>query len=96
MSQKRRRHPNAGHRIPRADAANDFLRARGRQVLATLAHRLRRLPPGSGLQVRTAEVSVPPSDVALKWELAQVADGLMGVLQDVREISRGIYPAVLS
>ena len=49
-----------------------------------------------GLQVRTAEVSVPPSDVELKWELARVADSLMGVLQDVREISRGIYPAILS
>jgi signal transduction histidine kinase len=49
-----------------------------------------------GLQVRTAEVSAPPSAVALKWELACVADGLMGVLQDVREISRGIYPAILS
>ena len=49
-----------------------------------------------GLQVRTAEVSVPPSDVGLKWELARVADGLMGVLQDVREISRGIHPAILS
>ena len=49
-----------------------------------------------GLQVRTAEVSAPPGDVDLKWELARVADGLMGVLQDVREISRGIYPAILS
>jgi signal transduction histidine kinase len=48
-----------------------------------------------GLQVRTAEVSVPPSDVELKWELARVAEGLMGVLQDVREISRGIHPAIL-
>ena len=49
-----------------------------------------------GLQVRTAEVSVPPSDVELKWELTRVADGLMDVLQDVREISRGIPPAILA
>ena len=49
-----------------------------------------------GLQVRAAEVSVPPADVALKWELARVADGLMDVLRDVREISRGIHPAILS
>ena len=49
-----------------------------------------------GLQVRTAEVSVPASDVELKWELARVADGLMAVLHDVREISRGIHPAILS
>ena len=49
-----------------------------------------------GLQVRAAEVSVPPADVELKWELARVADGLMDVLRDVREISRGIRPAILS
>jgi signal transduction histidine kinase len=49
-----------------------------------------------GLQVRAAEVSVPPSDPELKWELARVAEGLMGALQDVREVSRGIHPAILS
>jgi hypothetical protein len=37
-----------------------------------------------GLQVRAAEVSVPPAATELKWELAQVADGLMDVLRDVR------------
>ena len=40
-----------------------------------------------GLQVRTAEVSVPPAAAELKWELARVPDGLMDVLRDVREIS---------
>ena len=49
-----------------------------------------------GLQVRAAEVSVPPADAELKWELARVAEGLMDVLHDVREISRGIHPAILS
>jgi signal transduction histidine kinase len=49
-----------------------------------------------GLQVRAAEVSVPPAAEELKWELARVADGLMDVLRDVREISRGIHPAILS
>jgi hypothetical protein len=34
--------------FPWADAENDFQRARRRQVLATLAHRLRRQPPGTG------------------------------------------------
>ncbi len=33
--------------FPRADAENDFARARRRQVLATLAHRLRRQPRDS-------------------------------------------------
>jgi signal transduction histidine kinase len=49
-----------------------------------------------GLQVRAAEVSVPLADTELKWELARVADGLMDALRDVREISRGIHPAILS
>lgn len=49
-----------------------------------------------GLQVRAAEVSVPPAAAELKWELARVADGLMDVLRDVREISRGIHPVILS
>jgi signal transduction histidine kinase len=49
-----------------------------------------------GLQVRAAEESVPPAATELKWELARVADGLMDVLRDVREISRGLHPAILS
>jgi signal transduction histidine kinase len=49
-----------------------------------------------GLQVRAAEASVPPAAAELKWGLAQVADGLTDVLHDVREISRGIHPAILS
>jgi signal transduction histidine kinase len=49
-----------------------------------------------GLQVREAEVSVPPTAAELKWELTQVADGLMDALRDVREISRGIHPVLLS
>jgi signal transduction histidine kinase len=49
-----------------------------------------------GLAVRAAEASVPPAAPELKWELARVADGLTDVLRDVREISRGIHPAVLS
>jgi signal transduction histidine kinase len=46
--------------------------------------------------VRAAEASVPPAAAELKWELARVAEGLMDVLHDVREISRGIHPAILS
>jgi signal transduction histidine kinase len=46
--------------------------------------------------VRAAEASVPPAAAELKWGLAQVADGLTDVLRDVREISRGIHPAILS
>jgi hypothetical protein len=47
--------PDTG--FPRADAENDFQRARRRQVLATLAHRLRRQPPGSDQLLRLDEVT---------------------------------------
>ena len=43
--------------FPWADAENDFQRARRRQVLATLAHRLRRQPPGSDQLLRLDEVT---------------------------------------
>jgi signal transduction histidine kinase len=49
-----------------------------------------------GLQVREVEAAVSPAAAELKWELAQVADGLIEALRDVREISRGIHPAMLS
>ena len=43
--------------FPWADAGNDFQRARRRQVMATLAHRLRRQPPGSDQLLRLDEVT---------------------------------------
>jgi signal transduction histidine kinase len=49
-----------------------------------------------GLQVRAAEASVPLAARELKCELVRVAEGLRDVLHDVREISRGIHPAILS
>ena len=42
--------------FPQADAENDFLRARRRQVLATLACRLRRQPADSGRLLRLDQV----------------------------------------
>ncbi len=42
--------------FPQADVENHFLRARRRQVLATLAHRLRREPPDSDRIVPLDEV----------------------------------------
>jgi len=43
--------------FPRADAENDFQRARRRQVLATLTRRLRRQPADSGRLLPLAEVT---------------------------------------
>ncbi len=49
-----------------------------------------------GLELRTAEVSVPPELNALKMQISAVVSGLTGVSEDLQEISRGIHPAILS
>jgi hypothetical protein len=43
--------------FPRADVDNDFLRARRHQVLATLAHRLRRQPDASDRLLQLDEIT---------------------------------------
>ena len=48
------------------------------------------------LDTRSAEAAVPPELPELKAQLARVADGLSGALDDLREMSRGIHPAILS
>jgi signal transduction histidine kinase len=49
-----------------------------------------------GLRARLAQAAVPADQQDLKRELARIADGLAEALQAVREISRGIHPAILS
>jgi signal transduction histidine kinase len=49
-----------------------------------------------GLELRTAEASVPSELHPLKEQIAHIATGLVGVSQDLREISHGIHPAILS
>jgi signal transduction histidine kinase len=49
-----------------------------------------------GLRARLAQASVPADQQELECELARIADGLVEALQAVREISRGIHPAILS
>jgi signal transduction histidine kinase len=48
------------------------------------------------LAVRTAQAAVPPVAGRLANELACVADELSSVLDDLRELARGIHPAILS
>src|SRR5215470_17753173 len=50
---------DAGYRIPRADVENDFLRARRRQFLATLAFRLRGGRGDGNRLVRLDDVVAP-------------------------------------
>jgi signal transduction histidine kinase len=48
------------------------------------------------LQLRGAASAIPPDLQEVQAELAGVRSGLDGALADLREISRGIHPAILS
>src|SRR5438270_1234733 len=48
------------------------------------------------LELRFAEEGVPPDQTDLKKTLARVADGMTDALDEVRELARGIHPAILS
>ena len=49
-----------------------------------------------GLEVRGVEASVPPDQPALREQVAHIGTGLTAIAADLREISRGIHPAILS
>jgi signal transduction histidine kinase len=49
-----------------------------------------------GLRIRVAEASIPHGHKELKCELDHIAEGLKEALENVREISRGLHPAILS
>jgi signal transduction histidine kinase len=49
-----------------------------------------------GLELRTAEASVPAELHPLKEQISHIVTGLAGVFEDLHEISRGIHPALLS
>jgi signal transduction histidine kinase len=48
------------------------------------------------LDLRNAEAAVPPELPQLRAQLVGVADALTGALEDLRELSRGIHPSILS
>jgi PAS domain S-box-containing protein len=48
------------------------------------------------LELRAARASVPPELDELEDQLSRIAEGLASVFEEVREISRGIHPAILS
>jgi signal transduction histidine kinase len=49
-----------------------------------------------GLDLRAAQAAVPPQLGELAGELSRVGEGLAGVCDELREISHGIHPAILS
>jgi signal transduction histidine kinase len=95
-----------GTAIANAENRAELLAARARVVAASDAARRRferDLHDGAqqrliclGLQLRAAEAAVPPEQHELKEQLARTAHGLTSVLQDLQEISHGLYPAALS
>jgi signal transduction histidine kinase len=48
------------------------------------------------LHVRAAEAELPPELPEVRTQLARIANGLTGAVDDLREIARGIHPAILS
>lgn len=49
-----------------------------------------------GLKLRLAEESVAPEHAMLRAQISDVVAGLVGVSDELREIARGIHPAILS
>ncbi|WP_436760920.1 sensor histidine kinase [Streptosporangium sp. V21-05] len=49
-----------------------------------------------GLELRAVEAGVPPPMTELRGRLSHAVQGLTGVVDDLRELSRGIHPAILS
>jgi len=49
-----------------------------------------------GLSLRAAQKAVPPGQPWLRQELGRLARGTAEILEELREISRGIHPAILS
>jgi signal transduction histidine kinase len=49
-----------------------------------------------GLELRLAQSLVPAGVAELETEIGRIADELGGVVEDLREIARGIHPVILS
>jgi signal transduction histidine kinase len=47
------------------------------------------------LQVRAAQASLPPDQGRLAEQWSRISDGLAEVIDELREISRGLHPAIL-
>jgi signal transduction histidine kinase len=95
-----------GTAIANTQARADLTASRARMVAATDDIRRRReraLHDGTqqrlvslALDVRNTQASVPDTQSELRVQLADIADGLVAALDDLREISRGIHPALLA
>ncbi|GGM89155.1 GAF domain-containing sensor histidine kinase [Dactylosporangium sucinum] len=93
--------------IASADARANLVASRARVVVAAdqarrrierdLHDGIQQQLVSLGLDVRNAEASLPPETAAgPRAQLSAIADELTTALDDMREISRGIHPAILS
>ena len=92
--------------IANAESRADLAASRARIVAATdeTRRRIERdLHDGTqqrlvtlGLELRAAKAKVPPDLSELGVELARIGEGLRSATEELRELSRGIHPAVLS
>jgi len=92
--------------IANAESRSDLDASRGRIVAASdeARRRIERdLHDGAqqrlvslGLALRAAQTAVPPQLGGLEGELTKVAEGLANVLDELREMARGIHPAILA
>jgi signal transduction histidine kinase len=95
-----------GTAIANTQARVDLTASRARVVAATddIRRRIERdLHDGTqqrlvslALNVRNTQASVPDTQPQLRIELADIADGLVAALDDLRETSRGIHPPLLA
>jgi signal transduction histidine kinase len=95
-----------GTAIANTQARADLTASRARVVAATddIRRRIERdLHDGTqqrlvslALDVRKTQASVTDTQPQLRIELTDIADGLVAALEDLREISRGIHPALLA
>lgn len=82
----------AASRIRLVAAADETRRRIERDLHDGVQQRLLSL----ALAQRTAQATVPPELPELQAQLSGVADGLVGALEELRQISRGIHPATLA
>lgn len=95
-----------GTAIANTQSRSDLLASRARVVAAADESRRRierDLHDGAqqqlvtlGLKLRTAQTALAPCQEELKQQLTSTAQGLTSVMENLREISRGLVPAILT
>jgi signal transduction histidine kinase len=99
-----RLHRARRHRDRNADSRAQLTASRARIVAAAARRRIERdLHDGTqqrlvalSLGLRLAQSTVPAELPQLQTQIRRVADELTGAIEELRELARGIHPAILS